>query len=365
MTDALEFKPNLTEAVERMRRLWALEDPLDRVPMCVRIPYPAKHPKKADGTFFGRPEDYLEEMEAKFAAQALVPDESFPMVHPQYGHALISALCGSPIRAAAETVWSIPIINDLGETGNLHLDWDNEWGTRFRADCDLMLERARGRYAVGTYEVEGVSDTMSALFGAEKLLYAFYDDPEGVQRFATRVTDLLIEFGRWNSGNIGAPQDLLGGEVCDWSLWMPQNSCATTEDASVLYSPDCYRQFIQEHDRRLSGAFTRTLIEVHKEGNHQIAAFGEVDGISMLTIQNPLDMQPAHREAVRNLLGKKIFYIGVKPDQIEDLLRFTGLRGVLLVSTASSVNEARKILAQAETLTAIRPRGGGVRSLTY
>ena len=103
MTNSLELKPNLVDAVERMKRLWNLLDPLDRVPMCVSVPYERRHERTADGTFFGRSEDYLEEMEAKFEAQALIPDEFFPMVHPQYGHALISALCGSPIR-----VWGIP-----------------------------------------------------------------------------------------------------------------------------------------------------------------------------------------------------------------------------------------------------------------
>ena len=358
MTSNLEFKPNLAEAAERMQRLWDLLDPLDRVPVCISVPYTSEHKRKADGTFFSRPGDYLDGMEAKFAAQARVPDEFFPMVHPQYGHALISALCGSPIRAAAETVWSVPILNDLGAADRLRLDWDNEWGRRFREDCDLMLDRAKGRYTVGTYEVEGVSDTMTALFGAEKLLYAFYDDPDGVRRLATRVTDLLIEFGQWNWQNIGAPQDVVGGEVCDWSLWMPANSCATTEDASVSFSTGMYREIIKEHNHRLSAAFTRTLMEVHKEGNHQIQEFGDVEGISMLTIQNPLKMQPEHREAVRKLLGRKIFYIGVKPDEIEKLLQFTGVRGVLLVTAASGLTEATRILQQVEKLTAriLRPK---------
>ena len=351
MTNSLELKPNLVDAVERMKRLWNLLDPLDRVPMCVSVPYERRHERTADGTFFGRSEDYLEEMEAKFEAQALIPDEFFPMVHPQYGHALISALCGSPIRVAAETVWSVPILNDLGAADGLCLDWNNEWGRRFRQDCDLMLGRAQGRYAVGTYEIEGVSDTMSALLGAEKLQYGFYDDPGGVRRLAAQVTDLLIEFGQWNYEHIGAPQDVLGGEVCDWSLWMPANSCATTEDASVFYSSETYRKAIKEHDRRLSAAFTRTLMEVHKEGNHQIREFGDVEGFSMLTIQNPLEMQPEHQEAVRELLGKKVFYIGVRPDEIGPVLRFTGVRGVLLVTTASDVAEANNILQQAEELT--------------
>ena len=63
MTSNLEFKRNLAEAAERMQRLWDLLDPLDRVPVCISVPYTSEHKRKADGTFFSRPGDYLGEIE--------------------------------------------------------------------------------------------------------------------------------------------------------------------------------------------------------------------------------------------------------------------------------------------------------------
>lgn len=350
MPSGLEFKPNLAEAVERMRRLWNLEEPLDRVPVHIALPAPPG--KRADGSFFGRLDDYLAHQEESFRRHAQVCDEQLPVVHPQYGHALISALCGSPVQVVSETLWSVPILRELSEIGGLRLDWDNDWGRRFRADYERLLEWARGRCAVSAYEVEGVSDTMAALRGATQLCLDFADAPDAVDRFAEKVTDLLIEFGRWNNEHVGARQDLLGGVALDWRLWMPRDSIGFTEDHSVMYSRELYRRFIKPRDARLASSFTRTLLEVHAEGNHQIAEFGEIEGVSMMPIQNPLKMRPEHADAVKNLLGRKAFSIGAPPGEIEDLLQFTGTRGILLATSAADVTEVGRLLHDLERWTA-------------
>jgi hypothetical protein len=344
MTDCLEFKPNLADAVARMKRLWDLQDPLDRIPATISLPSPSSVHPKADGSFFGKLHEYLEHRLISMRHQAQVFDEKMPIVHPQYGHAIISALCGSPIQAASETVWSIPIVRDLAQAAELRMQWDSEWGNRFREDYDRLLAWSKGRCGVANYEVEGVADTMSALRGATELCTDCYEHPNFVDSFAERVTDLLIEFGRWNNDTIGAAQDIMGGVTDCWSIWMPRNSIATTEDASVMLSNDTYRRFIQPRDHRLTGAFTRALMEVHAEGNHQIAPFGEVEGVSMMTIQNPLKMRPDHRDAVRRLLGRKIFWISCKSAEMDDLLNFTGVRGIMVGVSAPDVTAARRQL---------------------
>jgi len=349
---AVEYKPNLAETVERMRRLWNLEEPVDRVPVSIHVPVKSRLRPKADGSFYGRLDDYLEHREDVFRAHAGVMDEWMPIVHPQFGHALISALCGSPIRAAAETVWSVPIIEDLSQAEGLHLDWENEHGRRAREDYERLLDWARGRCFAATYEVEGVADTMAALRGTERLCTDYYDRPEATRRFACRVTDALIEFGRWSNRNIAERQEILGGVADPWSIWMPRNSICFTEDASVMYSPDLYRRFIRPHDRRLASAFNRNLLEVHAESNHLIPDFGDIPGLWMMAIQNPLKMRPRERESVKRLLGRKIFMTGAAPDQLEDLLRFTGTRGIYVTTSVDDAGQARKVLDELERVTA-------------
>ena len=346
----MEFKPNLEESIQRMKGLWNLDLPLDREPTSVHLPSPPG--RIADGSFFGRLDDYIRFQEMALGQQAQVHDDRFPVVFPQYGHALIAALCGSPIRGESETVWAVPTIDDIGAAADtLHLDWDNEWGARYREDLARLLNWAEKRCAVAIYEVEGVSDTLSALRGPQPLMYDLHDSPEAIDRLAKRITDLLIEFVHWNQREVGSQQNWYEGIVTDWALWMPSGSICFAEDAKVMMSPELYRTAIMKWDRYLTKAFNRTHLEVHTEGNHQIENFGAVEGVSCMAIQNPLRMRPEHREIIRTLLGKKVFYISVGSDQIEELLSFTGTRGIYLSTSAGTAREAHAVLEMIERLT--------------
>jgi len=348
MIESLEYKPDLRAAVRRMKIFWDLKPPEDRIPAVVHL---TGRKGGLDGFYFGKTAAYAEDMEEHFKLRSGIADEYMPVVVPRYGHALISALCGAKIVNTGQTVWSAPFIEDLSQANGLRLDWGGEWGRRFIEDYQYLTDRARGKYAVGVYETEGVSDTMSALRGAENVFMDFETEPEKARSFARKVTDVLIEFGAWNNKHIGEDQNILGGMATDWAFWMPEGSCITAEDFSVMCGQDYYRDNFMEHTARLAGAFTNTLIEVHKEGNRHIKLFGGAIGIKMMTLENLRGMETRCRDDVKNLLGIKRFYISADPGHIEETLAFTGLTGVLLVTHANSVGEANKILENVERLT--------------
>lgn len=342
MSAELEFKPNLEQSVERMRRFWNHEPPLDRPPAIITLPRPPR--ATGDGAFFGRREEYLAWQEEVFHNQMRVPDDQVPCVYPQYGHALISALCGGSIKVANNTVWSIPFLRDSAEAETLALDWNNEWGRRYREDLDVMMKWSEGRCAVANYETEGVSDTMSALRGATEVITEMMADPEGAERFASKVTGLLIKFGQWQNEHVGARQSLIGGETTGWRIWMPRGSGCFTEDHSVMLSRRQYRDFLARHDERLSAAFSKTILEVHKEGNHQIAEFGRIPGVSLLTIERFPALSAEHVEDIKRLIGRKVFKINARREELEDIFQTFGPNGVLFSLPASSVKEAHEIL---------------------
>jgi hypothetical protein len=349
MIESLEFKPNLREAVLRMEKFWNMEELIDRIPIIIELP--KSDARKADGSFFGKLDLYKEYIEEYFIRHSAVNDEFFPQVVPQYGHAIISALCGAEITAASHTVWSRPFIKDPAEAKELVLNWNNEWGRRFMEDYEKLIEKARGKYVAGIYETEGVSDTISAIRGSENMFYDFYEKPDEAWYMAKRVADILIEFTRWNNEHIAKRNNVLGGTVSLYSIWMPQGSCVTTEDASVMYSGEYYRKNIKEHTQRLASSFTKTLMEVHDEGTHQIREFGDTSGISIMAIGNPLKMKREHREDLKKLLGRVNFYIYIQPDEIEDVMQFTGIKGIMLNIPATSVKMAENILERVLKMT--------------
>ena len=349
MTDTLEYKPNLADTVRRMERFWNMKEPEDRIPVIVHIPGGSR--PGLDGYFFGKPAEYADYAEQAMERRLAIADDYIPQVTPPYGHAIISALIGASIVAEAETVWSVPFLSDLFSANELRLNWDNIWGERFRADCEYLLGRACGKYAVGVYEIEGVGDTLSALFGAENIFADFYEHSAAARAFAARVTDLLIEFGRWGNEHVGERQNICGGIVTDYGMWMPRGSCCTAEDATVMCSREYYREFLKEHTGRLARSFTKILIEVHKEGNRHIAEFGRTEGIDAMTVENFMDMDDSHRADMKELLGSVNFCIYAQPEHIEQILAFTGTRGVMIMTGAPTVSEANEILAETKRLT--------------
>ena len=345
----LEYKPNLNEAVRRMERFWALEPPEDRVPVLIHLANGVRG--GLDGYYFGRTKVYADNAEEHFKRRAEITDEFIPQFFPQYGHVIFAALCGAEIKHAAQTLWAMPLINDLQAAAELRLDWNNDWGKRFIEDYAYLTERARSKCYVSEYGLEGVSDTLSAFRGAEQVFFDFADDPIAAHALAVRVTDLLIEFGKWNnahiSGRPGAPE----GMSSDWAFWMPCGSCCTAEDFAAMCGADFYRAHIKEHAQRLASSFTQTVFEVHKEMNHLIGDFGDTNGISLMTIENFFGMDARHRVELKRLAGKRCFYIGAQPDRIEDVLSFMGTKGVLIVTHARSTDEAKIILDNAERVT--------------
>jgi hypothetical protein len=345
----MEFKPNLRDTAHRMARFWNLEEPEDRVPVMIALPNPGIN---LDGRWFGRLDAYRVMMEEHFAWRANVRDEYIPRVNPQYGHAMIAAVCGSPICAKAETVWALPVIDDARRAGELRLDWANPWSRQILEDYDTLLRKARGRYAVGEDEIEGVSDTAAALRGAEGLFMDIHNNPGAAGALLSRVAGILIEYRRWNHENVGARQDLCGGMTTAYSMWMPEGSAATCEDASVMMSGPYFREHIFAHTARFTASCVRTIMEVHAEGFHQIKEFGDMPGVSLLTVGNPLNMEARYQADVRKLLGKKCFRFGVRRlDDIDTVLDFAGIKGVFLVIHVENLADAAKALVRAEKAT--------------
>ena len=72
--------------------------------------------------------------------------------------------------------------------------------------------------------------------------------------------------------------------------------------------------------------------------------FAQVEGITALACQNPLHMPPEYQALVLSLSGRKAIYTGCAPTEIRTILGRFGTRGIFLVTSADSVEEAHALL---------------------
>ena len=139
------------------------------------------------------------------------------------------------------------------------------------------------------------SEVMTAMRGYERLCLDFYDEPDRVRRLAAFCADVWIEAAR-SLFELIPPFD--GGYPAPrLEVWAPGELVRMEEDAVILFSPQTYRAFFLEPDRRIAGSFDYSLFHTHS-GDTKIVA--ELIGIEELSgIQISVDPSgPAYTELI-------------------------------------------------------------------
>lgn len=137
----------------------------------------------------------------------------------------------------------------------------NPWVARCLEMLHALARHAAGRYPLGTTLMRGVADLLSALLGADRLIYAMLDDPARIHALAEGICEFWIAFGHAQLDVI--PRFCAGYGSFFYNLWAPGPCIWLQEDAAALLSPALYEEFILPYDRRIASAFDYAFIHFH------------------------------------------------------------------------------------------------------
>jgi hypothetical protein len=138
---------------------------------------------------------------------------------------------------------------------------DNPWVSKLLEFIPVLQARSAGRFPVGVTLMRGISDLLSALYGAENFVLRIYDDPEEIRVVVTQLTEYWIAFGRCLLDRL--PLFHGGTGAFSYSLWCPGKMIWLQEDAVALLSPALYEKFIYPADCRIAQSFQNTMIHLH------------------------------------------------------------------------------------------------------
>ena len=228
------------------------------------------------------PEEFLKDYDRIVAQWDEVEDDLIRAVAPIPPFPWLEAMLGSPVQVGNESIWAEEGGFDYAELNKLDLSKDNPWCRKYLEFVAGLQDHYKNRFPVGQPILRGVSDMIASLRGTSQMILDLYDRPEDFQHLARICSDLLIELVQEQQSLTGP---FLGGyEVEQLSLWAPDRIIRIQEDASALFSPSLYIQYLHEEDQRQASAFPYSVIHLHSSSLFLLNHILDIESLNCIQI---------------------------------------------------------------------------------
>ncbi len=220
----------------------------------------------------------LEDYAGFHALSSSAPDSMLKGVSPISAVPWLESMLGATPVLEEDGIWARERKISWDGADGIGLRTDDPWFRTYMSFLEALDRQAAGRYPVGIPILRGVTDLMGVLRGHSESVVDCIDEPERAARLAGRCADALIRL-------IGRHEDAVspvegGYAVEQFALWAPGRIARLQEDASALYSPGLYREFILEQDRRIAESFPYSVIHLHSSSLfllHEILTIDAID----------------------------------------------------------------------------------------
>lgn len=246
--------------------------------------------------------DYIAERvdraERMFAQRADFPDDTFPMVSAPTALAVAGLAYGAKARAESGTYWFEPVLERIEDWRGIDIAARQRGVDRILDITRYLVERSRGRYAVGVSALGGSADIVGYLLGRQKLATALYDTPGEVQAFIQSVAnlrkDLLKEI-------LDMVPRYGGGTLTAQNYWVRGKGGRFRDDFATLISPKQYREMLLKYDVQLARGMDCSWYHVHSGGIHMAQEVADTGAFCGIQICNDYPAGPTIDEILPTL----------------------------------------------------------------
>lgn len=244
-----------------------------------------------------KPEEFMDDEEELLQEGEIIDDDIIRGDSPAAAVIpWLSGMLGSRMRILPGNILGEERHLSWSELEKVHLDFNNPWFEKYIEFTQILVERAENRFPVSQGAFRGPSDIFGLLRGTSRSILDLYQKPEKSQEFLYKAGDILKEVTEelWNH----VPLFHDGYFDGMYHLWAPGPILRLQEDASALYSPKLYRQFLQPVDRKIAGGFSHTFIHLHSTSMFLLDSFLEVEEINCFEI-NYEESGPSLEEMIK------------------------------------------------------------------
>lgn len=250
-----------------------------------------------------------------------------------------------------DSVWFFP---SAEEPDQLEFDPNSFLYQKTLELARAFAQNSQGDYMVSMPDDTGNADALSHLLGAENLMVSMMEDPEGVQCALGKIESAYENIMRDVYRIVADVNE--GGSCVGWlSTWAPGYHAQMQCDMSVMINNDMFKEFILPELQTQCRHLEYPLY--HFDGVEQLRhledmlAIPELRAIQWTQVagqKSCLEYLPQLRRIQQ--AGKSLL-IPCIPEQVKPLLENLSSKGLYLVTTVPTKEDADSLIREAERLT--------------
>ncbi len=362
----MEYQNDWPKVKQRLEAFWEGEV-LDRccvaveaprrgktMPLEARFDYPYHMPEQERQAYWTDAETILNNRLLRFA-HTYYGGDAFPQVFANLapaGHAGYFKGCRMQI---GNSIWFDEWIHDT-DTEKPVFDEESFYYKKVFELAEYFVANAKERFFIAMPDTSGNLDALAHMRGTMNLLTDLYDDREWVKESLHTLQTVLMDSLERYYQLVHKSNE--GGSCIGWlNTWAKGRHAQTQCDFSVMISPEDYNELVVPELRQQIAWMDRSLY--HLDGAEQLRhldallALEELDAIQWTCVDgqpSPVAFIPQLKQMQK--AGKKLVIPCYKdPNDVDLLLENLSSKGLLLITSVSSEEEARTLVKKAETLT--------------
>lgn len=291
------------------------------------------------------PEAFLDDQERLLREGESMDDDILRGASPSQAVPWLDGMLGGRLRILPGSILGEERSLGWDALEHVRLDREHPWFLKYVDFIEALVQRSGGRFPVSHGTLHGPSDLAASLRGHSQSVLDLLYEPTRARQLLERVAGIFREVTEeaWRR----SPLYHGGYYDAQYQLWAPGPIIRMQEDATGLYSPKLYREFLQPVDRQLAGHFACAFIHLHSTSMFILDAFLEIEEIRCFEVNYEVGsggppiagMIPYFRmiqQARRPLLIRGSF----TPDEMRLLLDSLDARGLYLYIMIGNMAEA-------------------------
>ncbi len=353
----LENMPQFEMAMKRVYA-WFKNQIIDRPPVRFMAHNAFLEAAKVDITYLSKEEKeswwFNEELQVDLFIKSIegkcFHGETFPVYFPNLGPDVYAAFYGAQLEFGDVTSWSVPIVRDWDQIGQLKLDMNNRYFKKLEDLTNHAIERCESNFLVGYTDFHPGLDCVAAWRDPQQLCFDIIDDPEHVKRLADlSIADFELIYAHFDRMLKDSGQPSVSWMGIPTYGRMHIASC----DFSTMISPEHFTEFGLPILKEEVKTMTHTIFHVDGKGvaRHLDAILSVPEVNAVQWVQGVGDDYPIMQWVtfIKALQARDIpVIVDLSPGELNEFVETMDPHGLFLWIATDNEEQERDILRRME-----------------